>query len=143
MKKIISIILFIIISAFSLSGCGLGKMKIEDYEWTLRYAFHVQGDQVIVDAVQEYDAAHPQAKVVDITLTARDGKITITDGTNGRTYEGAYTVELKHPDGTDYDIVIDGKSGHATVGMTTFAGGSEAPTLPISVEHYSLYFYAE
>lgn len=142
MKRVISIIL-LIISAFSLSGCGLGKMKIEDYEWTLRYAFHAQGDHVIVDAVQEYDATHPQAKVVDITLAARNGKITITDSTNGRTYEGAYTVERKHPDGTDYKVTVDGKSGHATVGMTTFADGSEQPTLSISVGQYSLYFYAE
>ena len=50
---------------------------------------------------------------------------------------------MKTPEGTDYHITIDGKSGFACVAMTTYADGTEEPTLPISLDGYSLYFYAE
>ena len=40
-------------------------------------------------------------------------------------------------------VTIDGKEGYATVAMTTYADGSEEPTLPISLDGYSMYFYAE
>ena len=78
-----------------------------------------------------------------MTLVAKDGKITITNVTNNKTYEGTYTVSGRNPVGTDYHITIDGKSGYAGVAMTTYADGSEEPTLPITLDGYSMYFYAE
>ena len=50
-----------------------------------------------------------------MTLTAKDGEITITDTTNGKTYNGTYEVRQKTPKGTDYEIIIDGVTGYATV----------------------------
>ena len=41
-----------------------------------------------------------------------------------------------------YRITIDGKSGFACVAMTTYADGTEEPTLPISLDGYSIDFYA-
>ena len=40
MKKIITIILLVIMLIFALSACGMGKPKIEDYEWKMRYVMH-------------------------------------------------------------------------------------------------------
>ena len=143
MKRIISIIILIATLTIALSACGSGKMKIEDYEWKMRTIMHGEDNQVVVDAVGEDDPAHPEAKIIDMTLTAKDGKITITDHTNNKTYEGTYTVEQKTPAGTDYKITIDGKEGYATVAMTTYADGTEEPTLPITLGTHSIYFYAE
>ena len=143
MKKIISILLLLSIMLFSLSACGIGKPKIEDYEWKMRTIMHADDNQVIYDAVAEESTTHPEAKIIEMTLVAKDGKITITDVTNGKTYEGTYTVSGRNPKGTDYHISIDGKSGYAGVAMTTYADGSEEPTLPISLDGYSMYFYAE
>lgn len=143
MKKIISILLFAATLIFALSACGMGKPKIEDYEWKMQTIGHVEGEQVVYDAANEERSIHPEAKIIEMTLVAKDGKITITDVTNGKTYEGTYTVSGKNPEGTDYHITIDGKTGYATVAMTTYADGTEEPTLPISLDGYSMYFYAE
>ena len=143
MKRTISILLLVATLTIALSACGLGKVKIEDYEWKMQTIMHGEDNQVVVDAVGEYDTAHPEAKIIDMTLTAKDGKITITDNTNNKTYEGTYTVEQKTPAGTDYKVTIDGKEGYATVAMTTYADGTEEPTLPINIGTHSIYFYAE
>ncbi len=143
MKRTISILILIATLTIALSACGLGKVRIEDYEWKMRTIMHGEDNQVVVDAVGEDDPAHPEAKVIDMTLTAKDGKITITDNTNNKTYEGTYTIEQKTPAGTDYKVAIDGKEGYATVAMTTYADGTEEPTLPINLGTHSIYFYAE
>ena len=143
MKKIVSILLLAATLMFALSACGMGKPKIEDYEWKMRTIVHIEDNQSVYDAAEEESSAHPEAKIIEMTLVAKDGKITITDVTNGKTYEGTYTVSGRNPKGTDYNITIDGKSGYAGVAMTTYADGSEEPTLPISLDGYSMYFYAE
>ena len=143
MKKIVSILLFAVTLILALSACGMGKPKIEDYEWKMRTIAHIEGEQLVYDAAAEESTAHPEAKIIEMTLVAKDGKITITDVTNGKTYEGTYTVSGRNPKGTDYNITIDGKSGYAGVAMTTYADGSEEPTFPISLDGYSMYFYAE
>ena len=126
-----------------LSACGSGRVKIEDYEWKMRYVMHGEDMQAIVDAVGEHDTAHPDAKVIEMTLAAKDGKITLFDRTSNTVYEGTYTLERKTPAGADYKITIDGKEGYATVAMTTYADGTEEPTLPINLGTHSIYFYAE
>ena len=143
MKRIISIIILIATLTIALSACGMGKVKIEDYEWKMRTIMHGEDNQVVVDAVGEYDTAHPEARIVELTLVAKDGKITITDHTNNKTYEGTYKVEQKTPAGTDYKVTIDEKEGYATVAMTTYADGTEEPTLLINLGTQSIYFYAE
>ena len=143
MKKIVSILLLAATLIFALSSCGMRKPKIEDYEWKMRTIAHIEGKQLVYDAAAEESTAHPEAKIIEMTLVAKDGKITITDVTNGKTYEGTYTVSGRNLKGTDYNITIDGKSGYAGVAMTTYADGSEEPTLPISLDGYSMYFYAE
>ena len=143
MKKIVSILLLAATLIFALSACGMGKPKIEDYEWKMRTIAHIEGEQVVYDAAAEEITVHPEATIIEMTLVAKDGKITITDVTNNKTYEGTYTVSGRNPEGTDYHITIDGKSGYAGVAMTKYADGSEEPTLPISLDGYSMYFYAE
>ena len=143
MKRTISILMLIATLTIALSACGMGKVKIEDYEWKMRTIMHGEDNQVVVDAVGEYDTAHPEAKIVEMTLVAKDGKITITDHTNNKTYEGTYKVEQKTPAGTNYEVTIDGKEGYATVAMTTYADGTEEPTLPVNLGTHSFYFYAE
>ena len=143
MKKIVSILLLAATLMFALSACGTEKPKIEDYEWKMRTIAHIEGEQLVYDAAAEESTTHPEAKIIEMTLVAKDGKITITDFTNNKTYEGTYTVSGRNPEGTDYHITIDGKSGYAGVAMTTYADGSKEPTLPISLDGYSMYFYAE
>lgn len=143
MKKTVSILILTAILALTLSACGAGNPKIEDHEWKMRVIMHVEDDQVIYDATAEEQSSCPEAKIVDMTLVADNGKITITDITNDKVYEGTYTVSGRNPKGTDYHITIDGRSGYATVAMTTYADGTQEPTLPITFDGYSMYFYAD
>ena len=143
MKKLISILLLAVMLIFALSACGMGKPKIEDYKWKMRTIMHIEDNQSVYDAAAEEISTHPEAKTIEMTLVAKDGKITITDVTNNKTYEGTYTVSGRNPEGTDYHITIDGKSGYAGVAMTTYADGLEEPTLPINLDGYSMYFYAQ
>lgn len=144
MKKLIALFCAVIF-AVTLSACNADVVKIEDYEWKMRTVMSndteaAQYQDELVVAVGEADELYPDAEIVDMTLTAKDGEITITDTTNGKTYNGTYEVMQKTPKGTDYEIIIDGVTGYATVAPTEYYDGSEIPTLPINIDGYSLYF---
>lgn len=144
MKKIISIFLMLIFT-FALSACNSDEIAIEDYEWKMRTVMRndievAQNEDELVVAVGEADELYPDAEIVDLTLTAKDGEITVTDTTNNKTYNGTYTIMQKTPDGTDYEVIIDGVSGNATVAPTEYYNNQETPTLPINIDGYSVYF---
>ena len=144
MKKLIALFCTVIF-AVTLSACNADVVEIEDYEWKMRTVMSndteaAQYQDELVVAVGEADELYPDAEIVDMTLTAKDGEITITDTTNGKTYNGTYEVMQKTPKGTDYEIIIDGVNGYATVAPTEYYAGSEIPTLPINIDGYSLYF---
>ena len=129
----------------ALSACNADVAAIEDYEWKMRTAASndieaAQAPDELIIAVGEADECYPEAEIVDLTLLAIDGAITITDSTNGKTYNGTYEVMQKTPKGRDYEIIIDGLTGYATISPTEYYDGSEIPTLPINIDGYSLYF---
>lgn len=144
MKKILSVFLMSLI-VLTLSACNADVVAIEDYEWKMRTVASndieaAQDPDELVIAVGEADELYPEAEIVDLTLIAKDGEITITDTTNNKTYSGTYEIMQETPKGTDYEIIIDGATGYATVAPTEYYDGSEIPTLPINIDGYSLYF---
>ena len=141
MKRIL--LVFLLIFSIALSSCGAELFAIEDFEWKMRTVMSVDATQSSNDfviAVGEPDSAHPNAKTVELTLSAKDGVLTLSDITNGKTYGGTYKVKAKTPKSIDYEIVIDGVSGYATVAATEYYDGSRIPTLPVSLGEYSFYF---
>lgn len=145
MKRILSAIFLLLSLTFIFSSCASETISIEDYEWQMRTAMSgnietTQDEDTLIVAVGEPDELYPEAKIVDLTLIAKDGKITITDQTNNKTYTGTYKVQKKTPKGTDYEITINGQNGYATVAPTEYHDGSKIPTLPINLGEYSLYF---
>ena len=145
MKKTVLILLGILIITMLLSSCASETISIEDYEWKMGTVMSgnietAQNEDALIVAVGEPDELYPEAKIVDLTLIAKEGKITITDKTNNKTYTGTYKVQQKTPKGTDYEITINGQNGYATVAPTEYYDGSEVSTLPISLGEYSLYF---
>ena len=130
---------------FSFSACNTDVVAIEDYEWKMRTVMsndveNAQYQDELVIAVGEADELYPDTEIVNLTLIAKDSEITITDSTNGKTYNGTYEVQKKTPKGTDYEIIIDGVTGYATVSPIEYYDGSENPTLPINIDGYSMYF---
>lgn len=144
MKKFLSAFL-ILVFTFALSACNSDRIAIEDYEWKMRTVMKndmeaAQNEDEMVVAVGEHDELYPDAEIAEITLTAKDGTITVTDKTNSKTYSGTYKVSRETPDGTDYEITIDGVSGYATVAPTEYYNDQTIPTLPINIDGYSVYF---
>lgn len=144
MKKVLAVLLLFVV-VFSLSACNGDVVAIEDYEWKMGAVMRndievAQNEDELVVAVGEEDDIHPNVKIVDLKLVAKDGSIAITDATNNKTYSGTYKVQQKTPKGTDYEVMIDGIKGYATVAPTEYYDGSEVPTLPINLGEYSLYF---
>lgn len=145
MKKIITVFILVLTMLMSLCACGAGTVKIEDYEWKMRTVMSndielADSDDIVI-AVGELDEIYPNAKIVNLTLTAKDGKITVTDATNNKTYEGTYSIDGKTSEGTIYSVTIDEKSGYATADMTKHYNGADEPTLTINLGECSIYFY--
>lgn len=144
MKKMLSAALALCMM-FTLSACSGNVVAIEDYEWKMRTVASndietAQTPDELIIAVGEADELYPEAEIVDLTLIAKDGEITITDATNGKIYSGTYEVMQKTSKGTDYEIIIDDVTGYATAAPTEYYDGSEIPTLPVNIDDYSLYF---
>lgn len=126
-----------------LSGCGSADTpKIEDYAWELSSVVCIRDGASVTVAVGEADSRYPEAAVVDITLRAKDGRLTLTDSTSDVSYDGTYTAESSSGEGTVYRITLDGTEGYATAAFTSYSDGSKKPTLPISLGSYSMYLYA-
>lgn len=111
MKKILSVFLMSLV-IFTLSACDGDAVAIEDYEWKMRTVASndieaTQAPDELIIAVGEADELYPDAEIVDLTLIAKDGEITITDTTNGKTYSGTYKVMQKTPKGMLFDLLIE------------------------------------
>lgn len=147
MKKLISAVL-VLLCISSLTGCGIkGKevLYIEFNEWKMQAVMsndteNAKDERELVIAVGGYDELYPDVKIVDITLTANQGNITLVDSTNNKTYNGTYKIVEETSKEITYEIIIDGVTGYATLSPTKYYNGTEVPTLPINFGEYSLYF---
>ena len=122
---------------------SIPQFVLYSYEWKLQSVMNNDtgvADEELVIAVGEQDELYPNATVVDIMLTAKDGEITITDATNNKTYTGAYKMTEETSKSATYEIVIDDIEGNATITITEHLGNRLTPTLPINLGEYTVYF---
>lgn len=144
MKRIVLVLSLVI--TMLLSACGVkGKpiVYIESYEWKLQSVMSNDteiADEELVIAVGEQDELYPNAKVVDIVLTANNGEITLTDTTNNKTYAGTYKMTEETSKSATYEIKIDGIVGNAIIAIKEHLGNRLTPTLPINLGEYTVYF---
>jgi len=145
MKRLTTLVLAIVMTLL-LSACGIkGKeiVYIESYEWKMRSVMsndaELAEDELVV-AVGQSDELYPNAKVVDMILTANGGEITLTDVTNSKTYTGTYKLTEETSKSATYEIFIDNITGNATITITEHLGNRLTPTLPIVLGDYTVYF---
>lgn len=143
MKKAgIALLLFALLVC-ALSGCGAQKSMLETYEWSMNSIMSTNGDFIVMEAVSEANDAYPAAPVLDMVLTAKNGMLSLTDKTNGRSYSGTYQLTDQSVECDIYSITLNGKSGYAACTMTKYNDGSEKATLTADLGNYSLYFFVK
>ena len=144
MKRLLFVIM-LLLALMIFSSCNRELISIEQCEWKMSAVMSNSGDSLqnandFVIVVGEPDKAHPNAKIIELTLSAQNGNLILTDVTNNKTYNGTYKLLRKTPKSIDYEITIDGIKGYATIAQTKYYDGSETPTLPINLGDYALYF---
>ena len=85
--------------------------------------------------------------VVDLNCSVENGKFTILDKTNNKTYEGTYKLSSTKPDGAIYELSTSANDGMAVTvnaeytdhkGIKTYA-----PTLIVTLGNYAMNFQSE
>ena len=140
MKKAVTLLLCLICTVL-LFSCG-GTPRITGEDWTLASATHL-GEVLYVS--EDLASQAPSATVVDCTLKARGGKLTLSDKTSGESYAGTYEKRANPgPTTADHLITLEGKQGRILLSRVALGEGEDTvPSLTLSVDDYVLYFIAK
>lgn len=132
----------VIAVAANLTACRTEEYVVENHDWQFKFAQSSETGEVIFCS-EEFAEGFPDAKIMEMTAKAENGKLIATDGENEIILVW-YTVEKAVPgESTIYDIAdANGIKGNASVGKTTYADGSAEYTLIISFEGRAFYFKA-
>lgn len=140
MKKICAIFILLLIC---LTGCSNTEKvpKIDDYTWQMT---SIQGgeDGSVIACSPEMASSYEGAKQITLICEAKNGKFTLTDSTNNKSYLGTYSITKTSAESIIYEILIDDKKGYATTGLTTYLNESQNPTFIIAIGDYALNFFS-
>ena len=116
--------------------------RIDNRTWILSTAQQADTPHFVVAHNAEYDFSNDKSglfessKPIELVCEAKNGKLILTDQTNGETYEGSYKVHrltgLRGLMGRSYSIIINGVEGRANI--------SSYRTLFVSIGGYYLNF---
>lgn len=121
--------------------------NIEHRTWVLFYAQQAEAPHFVVAHGKDYDVSNIEdplfsfSKLIELTCEAKDGKLLLTDKTNGKTYEGTYIMtsgwlgRFSASAKKSYSVIIDGLEGTANF--------SSNKTLFVSIGGYYLNFEIE
>ena len=134
---LITILIIICIIAYAF----FAKPTIENRTWVLSYAQQAEPPLFVVAHNDDYSfsdvdsSLYKFSKPIELTLEADDGKLILTDTTNGNIYEGTYKVKSwgKHIN-QSYTVVINGIEGTANISSKL------GRTLFVSIGDYYLHF---
>ena len=115
--------------------------NIERHTWILSVAQKTEAPYSVVahnkalDFSDDESGLYKFSKPIELICEAKDGRLVLTDKTNGQTYTGTYTAVsfLRVREGR-YTVAIDGLEGTATVSVRF------NQTLLVSVGGHSLTF---
>lgn len=140
MKKTGLLLVFLLVL---LTGCASKAPKIDEYSWVMTSVQSMEAEGQAVAYGERGSSTLEGAKQIELLCEAKDGKLTLTDRTNDRTYTGTYQQSQRDPKSTIYEVEVDGTTGMAAVAMTTYQDGSQDPTLIFNFGDYAVNFFAE
>lgn len=143
-NKKYAVILLAVILLFSFTACGKTDNQIDAYSWNCATVQSSETNGAIIaydPNVAPAGDRYANAAEIEISLSAKNGKLTIQDKTNSKTYEGRYSVTDNRSQSTIYKITVDVKEGIAVLSDTEYADGTSVATLILSVDDYALTFY--
>ena len=143
MKKTVALLIMTITLLTVFTGCSDG-VKITDHDWVMTLA-QTEGGEIVAfgkegEANKEFFG---DAVLREVELSAEFGKFTITDATDGKTYEGSYKKKENKETGTVYKIKIGDHDGTAIVSSAENSSEGNLPTLIIAVGGYAMSFKAK
>ena len=134
MKKTL-FILTLALCLLAFCGCTGAVLDIDSYEWQLQSATKAN---LINDSMTELSSV--------AVLSARNGKLTLTDSESGAVYEGTYMLTDSNSKGRDYAFTFGSFTGHGILSVTDYYGELSVPTLSVSISdgltRYTLLFQA-
>ena len=140
MKKLLSLLTLI---TLLLSVVGCNKMPdIDDEEWVMTIAQNQSG--IVAhhpNEPVEFDN-HSGVDAIELICTAKNGKLTFTDKTNSKIYEGSYEETEKDKDSRHikYNVQIGDADGYALITVSETLNGDEYYSLVIVVGSYAMNF---
>ncbi len=140
-KKIVFLPVFVIVLCTILYAI-FAKPTIEIHTWELFSAqqagpphFTVAHHHNYTFSADEDDTLFKFSKPIEVTCIAENGKLTITDKTNSKIYNGTYKVKSGNKFLRQrYEVVIEGKEGTANI------SDRFNRTLFMSIDGYYLHF---
>lgn len=140
MKKTGLLLVFLLVL---LTGCASKAPNIDEYSWVMTSVQSMEAEGQAVAYGERGSSTLEGAKQIELLCKAKDGKLTLTDRTNGNTYTGTYQRSKDSPQGVIYEVTMEGQKGYAAVGITTYQDGSQEPTLIFNLGDYAVNFFAE
>lgn len=138
MKKNIAIILAVVLLV--IMGCASNNLKIEDTEWTMSTIQDSTASDVIMCSPQNAKS-FPDAKHEIVKAEFDKGYFKLTS--DSVSHKGTYSISLNSKPGINlYELHFEDNSiATASLNTTKYHDGSKKPTLIISNDKYTAYFY--
>jgi len=141
MKKFFLIVVVLLVL---ISGCTGGDIPvIDEYIWLLTSVQSAEENGQIIACRPQDSDINESAAVIEMECAAGNGKLTLTDKTNGQVYTGTYSRTGKDLRSAIYAVEIEGLEGVAVSAMTVYHDGSETPTFIVNLHDYALNFFAD
>lgn len=140
MRKFIAVLLSLL--SLILFGCSAHSADIQNIKWNMSTVQDSDASTVLYCS-RDIAASFPEAKVVSAKAVFSKDSFQITFSEENTGYSGSYAPSPKtSPALKLYELHFeDGSTALASFGSTEYRDGTKTPTLIISGERYTAYFY--
>ncbi len=135
----------------SLCGCDDGTetktedgkisvTEIDETEWVMTLAQTEDGIAAIHPTLEGTLSEYTDAALAEVTLSARDGVLIISDETGGKSYSGSYEKSEEDDGYLRYTVTAEDENGTAVITLSEDSDGNYSLTLIVAVKNYALSF---